>query len=462
VALDRRQALVLEPVRRFLRRQAYPHLLNLLAKVRPGDFGAIYDGLTEREQISLFKVLAVQNPRLGSRFVVDLPHEGSIDLIRRLDHEASARLLEHCAENDAAFILSGLSADESQPILELMHPEEKATVEKILIYPEETAGRLMTPDVFSVHEDLTAGEAIAALQSKRDIEIAFYLYVVDQRNHLVGVLSLRELLTHPPLQPVREFMSTDLITVRTDTDQEEVARIAAKYDLLATPVVDDQGRLVGVVTIDDVMDVLREEATEDIMRLAGTSEEERIEPSITKSARTRAPWLLATFGGGFIASIVINGFSSTLSGRLIGLAAFIPIILGMGGSAGTQSAIVMIRGLATGRVKEGEFFAAFLRESGVAASLGLMFGSLLVGGAYTALLIRGQATGSDAIREALVIGLSLAISMMLATVIGAALPLGLHKLGIDPAVSATPFVTTSMDVLGTLIFFSLASLLILG
>lgn len=462
MASDRRQALVLEPVRRFLRRQAYPHLLNLLAKVRPGDFGSIFDRLTEREQIALFKVLAAQGPALGSRFLVDLPHEGGIELIRQLDADSAARLLEQCAENDAAYILAGLEQGESAPILELMRAEEKATVEKLLIYAEETAGRLMTPDVFAVPEELTAAEAIAALQAKRDIEIAFYLYVTDNRNHLVGVLSLRELLTHPPQVAIKEFMSTDLITVRADTDQEEVARIAAKYDLLAIPVVDEQGRLVGCVTIDDVMDVLREEASEDILRLAGTSEDERIEPSIAKSARARAPWLLATFAGGFVASIVINSFSNTLAGRLVGLAAFIPIILGMGGSAGTQSAIVIIRSLATGRLREGEFVTAFVRESGVAATLGFGFGALLVLGSYAALLLRGQASGGNALREALVIGVSLALSMTLATVIGALLPIGLHRLGIDPAVSATPFVTTSMDVLGTLIFFSLATLLVLS
>lgn len=462
MALERRQALVIEPVRRFLRRSAYPHLLNLLAKVRPADFATIFEALTEREHVGLFKVLAQQGPALGARFLVELPHEGGAKLIRKLEATEAARLLEQCAENDAAFLLGLLDEEQSHQILELMRPEEKTEVEKLLIYEEETAGRLMTPDVFAIHEELTASEAIAALQAKRDVEIAFYLYVVDNRNHLVGVLSLRELLTHPPNQPIKEFMSSDLITVRTDTDQEEVARLASQYDLLAVPVVDEQGRLVGVVTIDDVMDVLREEATEDIMRLAGTSEEERIEPSIGKSARVRFPWLLATFAGGFVASIVINSFTNTLAGNLVGLAAFIPIILGMGGSAGTQSAIVIIRGLATGRVKEGKLFATMAREAGVAATLGLIFGVLLVLGSYVALVLRHQAVGSGALRTAFVVGLSLGLSMTLATVIGAALPIVLHRLGIDPAVSATPFVTTSMDVLGTLIFFSLATLLILS
>jgi magnesium transporter len=250
--------------------------------------------------------------------------------------------------------------------------------------------------------------------------------------------------------------------VRTDTDQEEVAKVAAKYDLLAIPVVDDQGRLVGVVTIDDVMDVLREEASEDILRLAGTSEEERIEPSISKSARARAPWLLVTFIGGFLASIVFNSFSASLGGKLIGLAAFIPIVLGMGGSAGTQSSIVIIRSLATGRLKEGEFVSAFLRESGVAAALGFAFGALLTLGSYLALVWRGQATGTDAFQQAFVIGLALGASMAVATVLGAMLPLLLHRAGIDPAVSSTPFVTTSMDILGILIFFTLVTLFIAG
>ncbi|MDH3285126.1 MAG: magnesium transporter, partial [Acidobacteriota bacterium] len=379
MVLDRRQSVFLESLRRFLRRSAPAHLLNLLAKARPQDFFPIYQELTERERLQLFRLLAERNTATGAELLVELPLEDQLGLVRSLGPESSARFLERSAEDDGATILAGLDEEESAAILETMKPAEKEAVERLLVYEEETAGRIMTTDVFSLHEETTVAEAISTVQSLGDVEMAFYLYVVDDRRHLVGVLSLRELLIHAPSKTLRSIMNSDLITCRTDDDQEEVARLAAKYDLLAIPVVDGQGRLAGMVTIDDVIDVLREEATEDIFRMAGTSGEERIEPSIWKSVRTRSPWLVATFVGGMLASFVINSYNSTLQ-QVIGLAAFIPIVLGMGGSAGNQTAIVMIRGLATRRIVEGTLLRTFLREMGVAAVLGLLYGALLVAG----------------------------------------------------------------------------------
>jgi magnesium transporter len=459
MALDRRQTLFLESVRRFLRRSAFGHLLNMMAKARPHDFAPIHQQLSDRERTHLFRVLTERDPDLGASFLVELPPEEQLTLVRLLGPPASARLIERCADDDSAGILASLEEQESQAILEAMIPEEKAAVEQLLVYEEETAGRIMTPDVFSLPEMTTVGEAVAALQSLEDIEMAFYVYVVDERRHLVGVLSLRELLLHTPQTTLRDIMNTDLITCRTDQDQEDVARLAAKYDLLAIPVVDDQGRLVGVVTIDDVIDVLREEATEDIFRVAGTSAEERIEPSIWKSVKTRSPWLLASFLGGVLALVIIGGFESTLS-RFVYLAAFIPIVLNMGGSAGNQTAIVVIRGLATRRIEEGRLFVAFSRELGIASVLGTLYGVLLAAGTL-ALLTLFQSMGlQNALYVSFVIGASLALSMFAATLVGSTLPLLLHRTGIDPAIATTPFVTTTTDIFGSLIFLGLATALI--
>lgn len=457
--LDRRQLLVLESVRRFLRRGAFAHLLNLLAKTRPQDFAPLYEEMTEREQVALFRALAERDPELGAAFLVELAPGSGPALLRRLGPQGAARLLERCADDDAADLLTELEQSEQDAILEAMRPEEKAGVEQLLIFDEETAGRIMTPEVFALRERCTVGEAIRELQTRGSVEMAFYVYVIDERNHLVGVLSLRDLLLHPPETRLSEIMNTDLITVRTDTDQEEVARIAAKYDLIAIPVLDDQGKLVGMVTIDDVIDVLREEATEDIFRMAGTSEEERIEPSIWKSVRTRSPWLVATFCGGMLASFVISGFQPTLQ-RIVGLAAFIPIVLGMGGSAGNQTAIVVIRGLATGRIHEGVLLRSFLRELGVSVVLGGVYGLLLAAGSFASLHWLSEMPASAALPVALVVGSSLAMSMTVATFVGSVLPLVLHRLGIDPAISTTPFVTTTTDVVGSLIFLGLATTLL--
>jgi magnesium transporter len=457
--IERRQVIVLESVRRFLRRSAHTHLLNLLAKVRPPDFGPVYEKLSERERVALFRLLATRDPELGAGFLVELPHESGPDLLRLLGPDAAARLLEKCAEDDAADLLARLDEDESRQVLDGMRPEEKAGVEKLLIYADETAGRIMTPDVFSLHEDTTIEKATAALRTRESIEIAFYLYVVDDRKHLVGVISLRELLLNPADTKLKEIMNADLITVRTDADQEEVARIASKYDLLAIPVVDEQGRLAGAVSIDDVIDVLREEATEDILRMAGTSEEERIQPSIGKSVRTRAPWLAATFLGGLAAAVIIYRLSGILAG-FVGLAAFFPIILGTAGSAGNQSATVIMRGLATGRIREGMYLATLAREAGVGALLGLAYGVLLVLGSSLIVGAGGISTQgtSGVVRIAVVIGLSLALSIAAATILGSVVPLVLQHLNLDPATSTSPLVTSAVDVMASLIFLGLASL----
>ncbi|MCP3978527.1 MAG: magnesium transporter [bacterium] len=460
MTFDRRQAVILESVRRFLRRSAPGHLVKLMSKIRPADFPPIYERLIERERLQIFRTLADRDPERGAQFLVELPTGEGPVVLRALEARQAAALLDLCADDDAAELLAGLEDDEAQAILKAMEPEEKRAVEQLLSYEEETAGRIMTPDVMSLSEDTTVEDAISALQTGADVEVAFYLYVVDARQHLVGVLSLRELLLHPPGTRLGQFMNTDLITVRADADQEVAAQMAAKYDLLGLPVVDDQGRLVGMVTIDDVVDVLRQEATEDIFKMAGTSEEERIEPSILKSARIRSPWLLATFLGGVVASFVIGSHDESLS-AIWGLAAFLPIVLGMGGSAGNQSATVIIRGLATGRIQEGAFARTFWREVGVAGLLGILYGVLVGFFCYGLLLFRGgESATATGLWYPVVIGAALGGSMLLATTVGAMFPLLLARWKIDPAVATTPFVTTATDVLGSLIYVFLISWLL--
>jgi magnesium transporter len=457
MALDRRQSVVLESVRRFLRRSAYSHLIKLLAKARPQDFPSIYEALPDREGMQIFRLLAQRRPELGADLLVELPHGEAPAVVRKLGPALSAELLAHCAEDDTADVLAALEEEERQALLEAMRPEDKLAVEKLLLFDEETAGRIMTTDVFALHEDTTVGDAITELQAREDVEMAFYLYVVDERRHLVGVLSLRQLLLHPPETRIGSIMNTDLLVVRADADQEEVARVATKYDLIGVPVVDDQGRLAGMVTIDDVIDVMREEATEDIFRMAGTSEAERVEPSIVKSARVRSPWLLATFVGGLLASFVIGYHEEAIQSVAL-LAAFLPIVLGMAGSAGNQTATVMIRGLATGRIHQGMFMEALWRESGVAVLLGLLYGVLLGLGSWVLAIV--FATDVLGWWAPAVIGLSLTVSMLISTTIGAVFPLVLERIGGDPAVSTTPFVTTATDVFGSLTYLGLVTWLL--
>lgn len=471
MALDRRKTVVLESIRRFLRKSAPGHLANLVGKIRPQDFPAIYAELTERERVALFRQLADRDYEGAAILLVELPPGEAVEVLTLLAVPQAAKLLGECSGDDAAELLARIEPARAEELLRAMAPEDKAAVEQLLIYEEETAGRIMTPEVFALTEETTVSQAVSSVQARGDdVETVFYLYVVDERNHLVGVLSLRELLIHPPQMKLKEFMNQDLITVRTDADQEEVARIASKYDLLAVPVVDDRGRLCGLITIDDVVDVLREEATEDIYALAGTSSEERIEPSILKSARIRSPWLLASAIGGLLAMLVIRRFDASVA-QLVGLAALLPVVNGTGGAAGNQSAIVIIRGLATGRIDQGQYFGSFLRELGVAGLLGAFYGLIVGVGTLVYSYTLGaeglvstemlERYGSSAVMvSAAIIALSLMLAMLFSTLMGSMTPILLHRAGIDPAVATTPFVTTSTDIIGSATFLSLASYLL--
>src|SRR5687767_5467741 len=237
------------------------------------------------------------------------------------------------ASEDAAALIDYLPGELSGAVLDLMRPKESGVVENLLEYDEQTAGRIMNPHVFALNEDMTVGEAITELQSNREVEMVFYLYVVDDRRHLVGVVSLRRLLLVSPETPLKRIMSSDLISARVDMDQEEVARLVAAYNLLAIPVVDEENKLVGTITVDDIIDVIKDEATEDIYRLAGVSGDDRASTPAGESFRKRLPWLGVNLVTAFLAASVVALFEDTIA-RIAALAVFMPIVAGMGGNAG--------------------------------------------------------------------------------------------------------------------------------
>ena len=282
--------------------------------------------------------------------------------------------------------------------------------------------------------------------------MAFYIYVVNEPGHLVGVVSLRALVIHPPATALREMMVSDVISASVETDQEDVARLAARYNLLAVPVVDDANRLVGIVTIDDVVDVIREEATEDILKMAGADESAYEGLSVFRNFRIRAPWLFATWLGGLAASVLIGQFEAQLQAT-VALAAFIPIVLGMGGNVGTQTATIIVRGLATGHVSSKVGLQYVLRETGIGVMLGVLYGLLL--GCY-ALVFYSDMTG--VLSLAITVAVSILASMASSATVGAATPLVFNRFNIDPAVATGPVVTTTVDILGILVYFLTASL----
>lgn len=443
----------LESLRRLVRRGASAHIVNLLSKFHPADVASLFKDLNERQQSDVFAALAHRDPERAALILREFQVQPGLEILAAMAGELQAAVMGAMTPDDAVELISEMEEDRRQELLETLEVRDAQEIRHLLEYGEETAGRIMNPEFFAVQETLTAAEAIQALQSRgAEVEVPFYVYVVDERQHLLGVLSLRQLLVGKASQTVRHAMTTDVVSATSDMDQEEVARLVALYDLLAIPVVDNQHRLVGVVAIDDIIDVLKEEATEDFYRLAGTSEDERLHRSVFHAVRLRIPWLLASFGGGVLAAKVIGHYSGVLS-EFIMLAGFIPVILGMGGNIGTQCSTIIVRGLATGRIETRELWSVTYREMRIALVLGVIYGSFLGLG--------GLAFLGVTVAEAVLLGLALMASMLIAALIGSTVPMLLRRAGVDPAVATGPFITTSVDVLATLIFFQLALLLVL-
>src|SRR4029453_19366100 len=347
---QRKLDVVLDSVKRLLRVGATANLVNLLQKQHPADLAQVFSELTDKDRASTFSLLVERNSRLAMEALSELGPEKGAALLAGRSAEEIGKLLQELPSDDAAAIIDYLPEDVSAKVLELMQKRPAGgEVGELLEYPEQTAGRIMNPKVFALSEDMTAAEAITALQGSRDVEMVFYLYVIDARRHLVGVVSLPRLLLVPPATPLKRIMTTDVISVRADMDQEEVARQVASYNLLAIPVVDEENKLVGVITVDDVIDVIKDEATEDVYRLAGVTGDDRVFTPPGESLRRRLPWLLINLVTAFIAASVVGLFSGTIN-EVVALATFMPVVAGMGGNAATQTLAVIVRGLALGEL----------------------------------------------------------------------------------------------------------------
>eukprot|EP00362_Geleiidae_sp_MMETSP1317_P002459 CAMPEP_0201281858 /NCGR_PEP_ID=MMETSP1317-20130820/4245_1 /ASSEMBLY_ACC=CAM_ASM_000770 /TAXON_ID=187299 /ORGANISM="Undescribed Undescribed, Strain Undescribed" /LENGTH=353 /DNA_ID=CAMNT_0047592945 /DNA_START=101 /DNA_END=1159 /DNA_ORIENTATION=- len=349
-----RNKIIIDTIKRLLRRRAVTHLQKLVNKTHAADLSVIFRSLTLADQKKLFDM--IKNTEQKGILFRELDDDIFLNLIDGMDIDALVEVIEGMPSDDVADIIGKLSPEKSDAILKKMESEGSKEVEDLLNYGNDTAGGIMVPDFIALSEDITAKEAIESLQKEYiDVEMPFYLYIVDRYEKLVGISSLRQLVVVPPETPLKDFMTTDVISVQTDIDQEEVARIVARYDILAVPVVDKSNKLVGIVTVDDVIDIIREEATEDILKMVGAGDEYVETKSILKSTKTRLPWLFASCIGGIIAFFVIEHFNTTLA-QFAYLAAFIPVIMGMGGNIGTQSSTIVVRGLATRRINVRDFW----------------------------------------------------------------------------------------------------------
>jgi len=442
-----RTPLLAETVRKLVTRGAYVNAYKILNRLHPSDIADILGDLSEQLRRELFKTLYQRDLSLASEALSELGPERGAVILAEMSTQQISLILQELDPDDAADFVADLPQELQEEILGAMRTKEASEVEDLLQYPEQTAGRIMSPKVFSLEEKTTVQEAIAALQDAGDLEMVFYIYVVDDHGNLVGVLSLRQLLLKRPETPIEDFMETNVIRVTTDADQEDVSRLVASYNVLAIPVVDAQNKLVGVITVDDVIDVIKEEATEDMYRLAGLDTEERVFTRPRTSVSKRIPWLVLNLATAFLTALVVAQFEETIA-RFAVLAVFMPVVPLLGGNAGNQTLTVMVRGIALGELSWANSRKALLKEVLVGVTNGIVIG-ILVG--IVAFLWKG-----DPILGA-VLSLAMLGTLLVAAVTGTLIPLFLRWLKVDPALASSVFVTTATDVAGFVLFLGLAA-----
>lgn len=448
---EKRFSILTNTIKRLVRYEARGNLLRLLEKTRPEDIAHAFYSLSKAERAFLFDA-AISDVRMASLILNHLDEKYAREILTRYDVMKVKELIESLPSDDAASLINLLPEEEKNEILNMMSNRRSENIEEILTYQDKTAGSIMDKSFFTVRKDLTVKEVIDMIRSSKEKENLFYIYVVNESGQLIGVLSLRQLFMADESSIILDIMNPDVISVASHMDQEEVAKIIDRYDFVAVPVVDEFHRVIGVVTVDDVLDIIQDETTEDIYKMAGLYEEHAGEVPM-KSAKTRSFWLLANLLiDGFLVSEFIRGSQDIIRDLTI-LAGFIPVITATAGSAGNQSSTVMIRGLATGRVDLHGFPRHFLREVKIGAIIGLFYGIFL----FFYIFLRD----GFILNIGLIVGVSLFSAILTAAVTGSLIPIIMFKLKIDPAVASVPFVTAFMDIAGVVIYFSIARLLLL-
>jgi magnesium transporter len=414
--------------------------------MRAPDVAEILAALMFDRRIALFEVLS---PELASETLPLLDEGSAREVLERIGEQAIVRLVELMPSDDATDIINLLSPEQAQRVLGGISWEEYEDVRELLKFDEETAGGLMAREIVTVTGETTIDDVITLLRTEvENVEQIQYIYVVDNKEILLGIIPLVNLLVVDRGSRAEEVMNTDVVTVTVDTDQEEVAAMFAKYDLYSMPVVDGSGRLVGRITVDDIIDVIEDEATEDITMMAGTGDEEVWERSPVKVSRARLPWLLTGLFGGIASAIVMNHFKHSLESVLT-LAFFVPVITAMGGNVGMQSSAIVVRELAVGGLSMVRTGVKLLRELKVSVINGIVLGSVLL--VIVSLWQRDYRLG-------VLLGVCMLTIIFWATLMGALVPLMLKRMDIDPALATGPFITTSNDILGILIYLGIATL----
>jgi magnesium transporter len=441
-------------VAKLLRRGATAQLRKIITRTHPADLAYTFSSLTPEQRIGFFRILEATDRERAAEVLSELETGILVRFLDQIEDRKLVELLEVMPSDDTADTLDLVRDEERRDkLVTMMRKEDQAETESLLAFDPESAGGLMSTDFFALEQDTTAQEAIEQLQQEAgEAEVVFYLYVISEHDTLVGVVSLRELVRARRDRPIKEFMISEVIRVRVETDQEEVAQLIARYNLVALPVVDDNNRLVGIVTVDDIIDVIRSEATEDMLLMAGAGQEDvgRYN-SVLFSFRTRWPWLFPSFLGGVLAMLVVFSYSEVLL-EMILLAAFIPVMIGMAGNIGTQSSAIVTRGLSLGSYDFVELGRVVLKELVLGALLGLGYGALI--GVIAGFLFWQQElfSATNPYVFAGTMATSMLAAMTVAATLGAVVPILFKKINLDPATASSPLVITAIDVLGVWIF----------
>lgn len=434
----------LERMLDLIREQRFQEFVALAHDLEPADLGDVLAALEEDERLAVVRLLP---PSLSGEALIEMPEEAHAeDTLAALDPEMAADIVEELADDDAADLLGDLEPEEQERILQAV--EDREDVDRLLKYDEETAGGLMTSLLVSVGQDSTGAEALEAVRAQADEVDDFHqIFVVDPQQRLVGILSFKDLVLARPEQPIRDVMEEPEVTVLPTEDQEEVARLMARYNVPSIGVVDTDGRLLGRITFDDVTDVVEEEATEDILRFGGVSADEDLAAGWRDAVKSRLPWLGVNLITAFLASSVISYFIDTLD-QIVALAVFMPIVAGMGGNTGTQALAVTIRRLALGLLPPKQQVRVVIKELLVGLTNGLAIATIV---AVVALFV-----GDLPPRFPLVVFLAMAGNLCIAGFAGAFMPILLERLGADPAVASSVFVTPFTDMCGFALLLGLA------
>ena len=435
-------------LKELLSSRQYTKLRQTISDMNTTDIAAAMSEMEEEDSLKMFRILPKD---MAADVFADLEADVQQYIIRSMSDKEASNIIENLMADDATDILEEMPASVVKRILANASPETRADINHLLQYPEDSAGSIMTVEYVDLREDMTVADAIERIRKKGvDSETINICYVVTKQKVLVGTVALRYLLIMSPDDIIGDIMNTNVISIGTMTDQEEAARTFQKYGFTAMPVVDNESRMVGIITIDDVVDILEEEATEDIEKMAAIVPSDKPYPKvgIFETYRSRIPWLLFLMISATFTGAIITGFEDALSAFVV-LTAYIPMLMDTGGNAGSQASVSIIRGLSLKEIEFEDLFKIIWKEIRVAALCGLT----LAAANFIKLLLLDKLQ----ITVALVICLTLFIVVLIAKLVGCCLPMLASKLGFDPAVMASPFITTIVDALSLLVYFNIAT-----